>query len=135
MKYQNVLLAVALGCAFEISGAGTSSAHFRGDHFSRGTSNHVFSNADRGSGIASVYSGGRTASGERMNSTAMTAAHRTLPFGTKVTVINNRNGSAVVVRINDRGPFVRGRVIDLSPAAARAIGVSGLAQVSLKVGG
>jgi rare lipoprotein A len=64
----------------------------------------------------------------------MTAAHRTLPFGTKVTVTNNRTGRSVVVRINDRGPFVRGRVIDLSPAAARAIGVGSIAQVSLKVG-
>ena len=87
-----------------------------------------------GSGIASVYSSGRTASGERMNAGAMTAAHRTLPFGTSVTVVNNRTGRAVVVRINDRGPFVRGRVIDLSPAAARAIGVQGLAPVSLIVG-
>ena len=86
-------------------------------------------------GIASVYSGGRTASGERMNADSMTAAHRTLPFGTRVTVVNHRNGRSVVVRINDRGPFVRGRVIDLSPAAARAIGVSGLAPVSLTVAG
>jgi rare lipoprotein A len=70
-----------------------------------------------------------------MTSSAMTAAHRTLPFGTRVIVTNNHNGSSVVVRINDRGPFVRGRVIDLSPAAAHAIGVSGVAQVSLKVGG
>jgi rare lipoprotein A len=70
-----------------------------------------------------------------MNSSAMTAAHRTLPFGTMVTVVNNHTGRSVVVRINDRGPFVQGRVIDLSPAAARAIGVSGLAAVSLKVGG
>ena len=85
-------------------------------------------------GIASVYSGRRTASGEHVNAGAMTAAHRTLPFGTSVTVVNNRNGRSVMVRINDRGPFVRGRVIDLSPAAARAIGVSGLAPVSLTVG-
>jgi rare lipoprotein A len=135
MKYQNARLAVALGCAFEMAGAGTSSAHFHGS--TRGPSHHVSSGADRmsGSGLASVYSGGRTASGEHMTSAAMTAAHRTLPFGTRVTVTNNHNGSAVVVRINDRGPFVRGRVIDLSPAAARAIGVSGVAQVSLKVGG
>ncbi len=83
--------------------------------------------------MASVYSGGRTASGEAMNSGAMTAAHRTLPFGTRVTVVNNHTGRTVVVRINDRGPFVHGRVIDLSPAAARAIGVSGLASVSLRV--
>jgi rare lipoprotein A len=65
----------------------------------------------------------------------MTAAHRTLPFGTRVTVTNSHTESSVVVRVNDRGPFVRGRVIDLSPAAARAIGVSGIAQVSLRVGG
>ena len=82
-----------------------------------------------GSGIASVYSG------ERMNAGALTAAHRTLPFGTSVTVVNKHNGRAVVVRINDRGPFVRGRIIDLSPAAAREIGVSGLALVSLTVRG
>jgi rare lipoprotein A len=91
--------------------------------------------SSEGSGIASVYSGGVTASGERMNSGAMTAAHKTLPFGSKVTVTNNHTGRSVVVRINDRGPFVRGRVIDLSPAAARAIGISGIAQVSLRVGG
>lgn len=87
------------------------------------------------SGIASTYSGGRTANGERMNSSAMTAAHKTLPFGTMVRVTNNRSGRSVVVRINDRGPFVRGRVIDLSPAAARALGMDGLANVSLDVVG
>jgi rare lipoprotein A len=86
------------------------------------------------SGIASVYGGGRTASGEPMNSGAMTAAHRTLPFGTRVTVVNQHNGRSAVVRINDRGPFVRGRVIDLSAAAARVLGINGLAPVSLSVG-
>ena len=70
-----------------------------------------------------------------MNSSAMTAAHKTLPFGTMVRVTNNRSGRSVVVRINDRGPFVRGRVIDLSPAAARALGMDGLANVSLDVVG
>ncbi len=64
----------------------------------------------------------RTASGERMNPSAMTAAHRSLPFGTKVKVTNKRNGKSVVVRINDRGPFVKGHVIDLSKAAARELG-------------
>ena len=87
-----------------------------------------------GSGLASVHGGGKTASGEHLNAGGMTAAHRTLPFGTSVTVVNSRNGRAVEVRINDRGPFVRGRVIDLSPAAARAIGISGLAPVSLTAG-
>lgn len=87
------------------------------------------------SGIASVYSGGLTANGERAQPTRLTAAHRTLPFGTLVQVTNTHNGRAVVVRINDRGPFVRGRVIDLMPAAAKAIGFSGLAPVQLDVVG
>ena len=90
------------------------------------------------SGVASVYStesGRGTASGQRLNPGALTAAHRSLPFGTKVRVTNVRNGHSVVVTINDRGPFVRGRVIDVTPAAARALGFSGLTQVSLSVGG
>jgi rare lipoprotein A len=63
----------------------------------------------------------------------MTAAHRTLPFGTKVRVTHRRSGRSVVVRINDRGPFVRGRVIDVTPAAASALGFSGLAPVNVAV--
>ncbi len=65
----------------------------------------------------------------------MTAAHRTLPFGTLVRVTNQHTGRSVVVRINDRGPFIRGRVIDLTPAAARALGFSGLAPVDLEIVG
>ena len=84
-------------------------------------------------GLASIYSGGLTANGERAAPTGMTAAHRTLPFGTKVRVTNQRTGRSVVVRINDRGPFVRGGVIDLTPAAARALGFDGLAPVTLAV--
>ena len=87
------------------------------------------------SGIASVYSGGRTAEGGYVRSSSLTAAHRSLPFGTMVRVTNDRNGRSVVVRIDDRGPFVRGRVIDLTPAAAHAIGFSGLAHVTLTVVG
>ena len=90
------------------------------------------------SGVASVYStesGHGTASGSRLNPGALTAAHRSLPFGTKVRVTNNHNGRSVVVTINDRGPFVRGRVIDLTPAGARALGFSGLTRVKLDVGG
>jgi peptidoglycan lytic transglycosylase len=85
------------------------------------------------SGIASVYaySGEKTASGERAHPRGLTAAHRTLPFGTKVKVTNKRNGRSVTVRINDRGPFVRGRIIDLTPAAAQALGFSGLAPVEV----
>jgi rare lipoprotein A len=91
---------------------------------------------DRLSGVASVYdqsSGAQTASGEPLCEEAMTAAHRSLPFGTVVRVINRQNGQAALVRINDRGPFVRGRVIDLSPAAGRVLGLSGLAEVSLEI--
>jgi rare lipoprotein A len=86
-------------------------------------------------GIASVYGykGSRTASGERAHPGGLTAAHRTLRFGTKVQVTNKRNGRTVTVRINDRGPFVRGRVIDLTPTAANALGFSGLAPVTLAV--
>lgn len=65
----------------------------------------------------------KTANGERMNPSAMTAAHRSLPFGSKIKVINKRNGKSVVVRINDRGPFIRGRIVDLSKAAASSIGM------------
>ena len=85
------------------------------------------------SGIASVYahSGSKTASGERANPAGLTAAHRTLAFGTHVRVTNRRNGRSVTVRINDRGPFVRGRVIDVTPAAARALGFSGLTSVKV----
>jgi rare lipoprotein A len=87
------------------------------------------------SGVASVYStesGSKTASGQRLSPAALTAAHRSLAFGTKVRVLNNKNGRSVVVTINDRGPFVRGRVIDVTPAAARALGFSGLTQVTLE---
>jgi rare lipoprotein A len=89
--------------------------------------------ANAQSGIASIYSGGRTANGEHALPNRLTAAHRTLPFGTMVRVTNKHNGKSVVVRINDRGPFIRGRVIDLTPAGARALGFSGLTQVTLAV--
>ena len=87
------------------------------------------------SGIAAIHSGktGKTTSGEAFNSENMTAAHRSLPFGTMVRVTNTQNGRSIVVRINDRGPFTRGRVIDVTPAAARALGFSGLAPVKLSI--
>jgi rare lipoprotein A len=91
------------------------------------------------SGIASWYGpgfdGNMSASGERYNQNALTAAHRSLPFGTKVQVTNLNNGRSVIVKINDRGPYVRGRVIDLSAAAARALGMmdSGVAPVRIDV--
>jgi rare lipoprotein A len=88
------------------------------------------------SGVASWYGPGfhgkRTASGERFNTNELTAAHKTLPFGTRVRVKSMTNGKEVVVRINDRGPFVKGRIIDLSHAAAQALGLSGIKQVTLE---
>ena len=72
-------------------------------------------------GVAAFYGGGRTASGEVTGPTGFTAAHRTLPFGAMVLVTNIRNGRTVVVRIVDRGPFNRGRIIDVSRAAAREL--------------
>jgi rare lipoprotein A len=84
-------------------------------------------------GVASVYSGERTANGEYASASGLTAAHKSLPFGTHVRVTNHQTGRSVVVRINDRGPFVRGRIIDLTPAGARALGMDGLAHVSVEV--
>jgi rare lipoprotein A len=77
------------------------------------------------------FHGRRTASGERFDTNAMTAAHRSLPFGTHVRVVNKSTGQSVVVRINDRGPYARGRVIDLSRASAQALGISGVADVAV----
>lgn len=84
-------------------------------------------------GNAAYYHGRRAASGEQVSATEFTAAHRTLPFGTQVRVTNLQNGRSVVVRINDRGPFGRGRIIDVSRAAARELGMigSGIAKVRL----
>lgn len=75
-------------------------------------------------GIASVYNDTRTASGERFQAGALCAAHRTLPLGTKVRVTNVKTGRSAIVRINDRGPYAKGRIIDLTPAAAAEIGLT-----------
>ena len=88
--------------------------------------------------VASVYAvgnssqrGTKTASGIPLNDNAMTAAHKWLPFGSKVKVTNKKTGHAITVRITDRGPYVRGRCIDLSKAGARALGFAGIAPVSV----
>ena len=92
-----------------------------------------------GDGEASYYgnelAGNRTASGERFDPRAMTAAHRTLPLGSKIRVTNKANGKSVIVRVNDRGPFVKSRLIDVSFAAAREINMirSGKANVKLEL--
>ncbi len=90
-------------------------------------------------GTASYYGGkfhGRkTASGERFNKEALTAAHKTLPLGTQVRVTNLRNGESVNVKINDRGPYIKGRIIDLSKGAARELGMikAGTARVKVEI--
>lgn len=91
------------------------------------------------SGTASWYGsdfdGGKTANGERYNMESMTAAHKSLPFGTLVKVRNERNGQECVVRINNRGPYIKGRILDVSKAAARELGMigSGVAKISMQV--
>ena len=96
----------------------------------------VFSGLSR-TGKASWYGPGfhgrRTASGEKFNQNVLTAAHRSLPFGARVRVTNHHTGRSVVVRINDRGPFIRGRIIDLSRASAHSLGLAGLSNVTLTV--
>lgn len=88
-------------------------------------------------GKASFYgkelAGRKTASGERFNPSAMTAAHRSLPFGTRLKLTNTANGHSVMVRVNDRGPFVRGRTLDVSLGAAQALGFAGRGIASLRI--
>ena len=109
-----------------------------GDAIARAVKNRV-AKARRESGWCSYYGREfyhrRTASGERLDPNDLTAAHRTLPFGTRVRVTNLANGRRVVVRINDRGPFKKGRVLDVTPAVARKLGfaASGLTRVRLDV--
>ena len=99
----------------------------------------TIASAQKQSGIASFYAnkfvGRPTASGEKYNHTKLTAAHKTLPFGTQVKVTNDENGKSVIVRINDRGPFVKNRIIDLSRSAASHLDfiAQGTAQVTLEI--
>ncbi|MBD9676776.1 septal ring lytic transglycosylase RlpA family protein [Pseudomonas sp. PDM18] len=118
-----------VGCLALLAGCSTTSYDSDSEVSGRGY---------RAEGTASYYGkahhGKRTASGERFNQNALTAAHRTLPFGTRVRVTNLDNGRSVVVRINDRGPFGRGRIIDVSKAAAEQLNMlrSGTAPVRLE---
>jgi rare lipoprotein A len=82
---------------------------------------------------ADKFHGRKTASGQRFDKNAFTAAHRSLPFGTKVEVTNLSNGKSVVVEINDRGPYAEGRILDLSPAAARKLGMLGKGTVRARI--
>jgi rare lipoprotein A len=130
-------LTAALACVLAAGVQVSSSAAAQLTYFHRNGKLHLV-NADHNGGLqgmASVYHDRITANGEHMNPDAMTAAHKSLPMGSRVTVTNRHNGRSATVRINDRGPYVTGRVIDLSPGAARALGVDGLAPVSLQVNG
>jgi rare lipoprotein A len=103
---------------------------------SQGSRTQVARTQHASDGIASYYShGSKTASGEKFNPKELTAAHPTLPFGTRVRVTNVNTGKSVTVRVNDRGPFVRGRVIDVSHSAAESLGMvgRGVAKVKLDV--
>jgi rare lipoprotein A len=130
------LIAATLLVGGSVTEASAKSRHHRHHHHhasKAAASNWRDANASIGSssgrgfaGMASFYgneSGSKTASGQRFNQNAMTAAHKTLPFGTKLRVTHR--GQSVVVTINDRGPFIKGRVLDLSTGAARAIGLTG----------
>lgn len=106
------------------------------NHTPFATNKHATGAPDALYGLASFYTeGSETASGERLDGHELTAAHRTLPFGTRVRVTNVSNGRSVTVRINDRGPFVPGRVVDVSYAAAERLGIMerGIAKVKLDV--
>ncbi|MBI4364964.1 MAG: septal ring lytic transglycosylase RlpA family protein [Candidatus Latescibacteria bacterium] len=133
-----LLLIAATGCA--TTGGPPRSATTAGSSRSAAVGGAPRSAAPRAeTGIASFYDprddGATTASGERYDGRALTAAHPTLPFGTRVRVTNLENDRSVVVRINDRGPFTRGRIIDLSLRAARELGFvrDGIVRVHVRV--
>jgi rare lipoprotein A len=138
------IFAATLLLGGSITEASAKSRHHHGHHHHRHHASNASDNSSKGSwrdanaaiapssgsghsfsGMASFYgneSGSKTASGQRFNQNAMTCAHRSLPFGTKLRVTHG--GSSVVVTVNDRGPFIHGRVLDLSTGAARAIGLT-----------
>ena len=146
IKIQLFNTAFLLGLNFISLGLGYSSANAQTESISATEEINLdfqqgveIANTPIYSGQASWYGPGfhgrRTANGEVFNSNALTAAHRSLPFGTKVRVTNMNNGRSVVVRINDRGPFAKGRIIDLSAGAARTLNMinSGVAPVRVEV--
>jgi rare lipoprotein A len=127
------VFAVAVVFAWILAGCGSSSPRFTSSSGAVETAAHALE------GYASYYAeefnGRPTANGEVFDMNALTAAHRTLPFNTRLRVINLENGRSVVVRINDRGPFKDDRMIDLSLAAAKEVGLilNGTARVRLEV--
>ena len=138
----NKTLALLVGLATAWGGIVLSSAAIAGTpakNIGTISNREVVSVSRTDRGMASWYGpgfhGNRCANGEIYNQYGLSAAHRTLPFGTRVRVTNLNNNRSVVVRINDRGPFIRGRIIDLSKGAAREIGMisSGVAPVKVEV--
>jgi rare lipoprotein A len=141
------LFAVTLLVGGTAAGASAKTRHhYRGHHISHASNearrdswrdaNAAMTPSGGFTGVASTYgneSGRQTASGQRFDENAMTCAHRSLPFGTKLRITHGSR--SVIVTVNDRGPFVHGRVLDLSTGAARAVGLSGLGQVTAEIVG
>lgn len=127
-----ILLAVAALCTIASHARAQNNDPFSGAKWMSVTMTRVETCTASQYGTGDGYGGKRTANGEIMRPSALTAAHRTRRMGSSVTVTNLGNGRSVVVRINDRGPFIRGRCIDMSRAAANAIGMGGLAKVSVE---
>ena len=136
-RYASVIVCIGI-----VAGCATTPRYVRGTSAPRhghSSAKRKRSGTHRLQGTASYYAhqfhGRTTANGETFNMHAMTAAHKTLPFNTRVRVENRDNGKSVVVRINDRGPYKKGRIIDLSLEAAKRIGMieSGTARVRLKI--
>ena len=111
--------------ASALIGLATTGGEALGADFARGVQR------GKSSWYGAAHHGRRTANGETFNRKALTAAHRSLPFGTRLRVTNERTGRSVVVRVNDRGPFAGGRVIDISQSAALVIGLAGVGKVVL----
>ena len=128
------VLATILLCLFAVSNATAREIGSQWDMISSEPSHHGNAHPGKSFGMASTYDEPQAvACGGRFHPNELTAAHRTLPCGSMVRVTNKRNGRTVVVRINDRGPFKRGRDIDLSRGACRAIGCDGMARVEMEV--
>jgi rare lipoprotein A len=111
--------------ASALIGLATTGGEALGADFGRGVQR------GKASWYGAAHHGRRTANGETFNRKALTAAHRSLPFGTRLRVTNERTGRSVVVRVNDRGPFAGGRIIDISQSAALVIGLAGVGKVVL----
>ncbi len=130
LSVKSYLWTVTLSAAFLLSGCSDGSAKPHG----KTNKEPDFEQAGKASWYGPGFHGKKTANGELYNQNELTAAHRTLPLGTEVEVTNVKNGKSVAVAINDRGPYVRGRVIDLSRAAAIELGMKekGLAAVQIE---